>query len=116
MFIAYNAIVFWGWLLYFEFVESLAMVLVSVAALIIYFRSQKYLVTTIQLRKGMYKISVSGQLTVQNTSQSPNDSFVLHVEINGFSLSKKVKLYVNTMKLSAYPFNGTLMIQSDKNQ
>jgi hypothetical protein len=91
------------------------MVLLSVGVLVIYLRSQKFLIKTIELRKGTYRISISGQLTVQNYSQNPNDSFVLHLELNKLK-SKKLKLYINSMNCYAYPFNGTVTMESKKEQ
>lgn len=78
-FIAYNVVALLGWICYFDFQEFLGMVLLSVGVLIAYFRSHKFLIKTIELRKGTYRISISGHLAVQNYTQNPNDSFVLHV-------------------------------------
>jgi hypothetical protein len=73
------------------------------------------LIKTIGLSKGSYRISISGQLTVQSYSQNPNDSFVLHVELNRLK-PKKVKLYINSMNCYGYPFNGSVTIESKKEQ
>jgi hypothetical protein len=77
-FIAYNIVALLGWICYFDFQNFLGMVLLSVGVLVVYFRSHKFLIKTIELRKGTYRISISGHLTVQNYAQNPNDSFVLH--------------------------------------
>jgi hypothetical protein len=115
VFIAYNVIALLGWISYFEFTKYLTLVLLSVGVLVVYYRSHKYLLRSMELKRGTYRISISGQMSVQNYSQCPNDSFVLYFEMGRFSY-KKMKLYVSSMNCYAYPFTGSLILEVDQDE
>jgi hypothetical protein len=109
VFIAYNVIALLGWISYFEFTTYLTLVLLSVGVLVVYYRSHKYLLRSMELKRGTYRISISGLMTVQNYALCPNDSFVLYFEMGPFSY-KKMKIYVNSTNCYAYPFTASLIL------
>lgn len=115
VFIGFNIFALVLWITYFSFLEFLTMVLVSVAILIVYLRNKRYLIKSIELGKGTYKVTVTGTTSVQNYSYNPNDSFILHAEFNRCK-SKQLKIYINHTYCYTYPFTGSFIIDSDQHQ
>jgi hypothetical protein len=54
-------------------------------------------------------------VTVQNYTQNHRESMILHAKFNQWK-SEKLKIYINNMSGYAYPYNGTMLIKSNKNQ
>ena len=73
------------------------------------------MIKKIGLKKGTYNIFVTGLITIQNYTQSINESFILHAEFSKWH-SKRIKAFINSMNYYAYPFNGTLIIESKEAQ